>query len=80
MVSKSFKTAKITLALDGSEDEMFIGHNLFLDDDQVVVEKVEQPADEKKMKEWKMQKLMIINRSEDEKEIEGVGVNLLIKN
>ena len=32
MVSKSFKTAGITLTLDVSEEEMFIGHNPLLDD------------------------------------------------
>ena len=46
MISKSFNTAGITLAQDGSEDEMFIGHNSLLEDDQVMVEQVEQPADE----------------------------------
>ena len=46
IISKSFKAAGITLALDGSEDEMFIGHNQLLNDDQVMVEQVEQPVDE----------------------------------
>ena len=45
MDSKSFKTVGITLAQDESEDEMFIGHNSLLEDDQVMVEQVEQPAD-----------------------------------
>ena len=40
MVSKSFKTAGITLTLDGSEDKMFICHNPLLEVDQVVVEQV----------------------------------------
>ena len=46
IISKSFKAAGITLALDGSEDEMFIGHNQLLNDDQVMVEQVEQQVDE----------------------------------
>ena len=46
IISKSFKAAGITLALDGSEDEMFIGHNQLINDDQVMVEQVEQPVDE----------------------------------
>ena len=33
MVSKTFKTTGITLALDGSEDEMFISNNPLLEDD-----------------------------------------------
>ena len=41
MVSKPFKTVGITLTLDGSEDEMFIGHNSLLEDDQVMVGQVE---------------------------------------
>ena len=46
IISKSFKAAGITLALDGSEEEMFIGHNQLLNDDQVMVEQVEQQVDE----------------------------------
>ena len=46
IISKSFKATGIILALDGSEDEMFIGHNQLLNDDQVTVEQVEQPGDE----------------------------------
>ena len=38
MVCKIFKTVRITLALDGSEEEMFICHNTLLEDDQVMVE------------------------------------------
>ena len=30
IISKSFKAMGISLALDGSEDEMFIGHNQLL--------------------------------------------------
>ena len=36
MVSKLFKTTGIILAQDGSEDEMFIGHNPLLEDDLVM--------------------------------------------
>ena len=46
MVSKSFKTAGITLALDGSEEEMFISHNPLLEYDKAMIEQVEKPADE----------------------------------
>ena len=46
MLNNSFKTVGIILALDGSEDKMFIGHNSLLEDDQVMIEQVEQPADE----------------------------------
>ena len=46
IISKSFKTAGITLALYQSEDEMFIRHNQLLNDDQVMVEQVEQSVDE----------------------------------
>ena len=46
IVSKSFKEAGITLALDGSEDEMSICHKQLLNDDHVMVEQVEQPVDE----------------------------------
>ena len=42
IVSKSFKTARIALTLDGSEDRMFIYHNPLLKDGQVMVEQVEQ--------------------------------------
>ena len=42
MVSKPFKTAGNTLTLDGIEEEMFIGHNPLLEDDQVMVEQVEK--------------------------------------
>ena len=38
MVSKSFKNTEITLATDGSEDEMFIGYNSLLEDGQSMVE------------------------------------------
>ena len=41
MVSKSFKIVGITLSLDGSEDKSFIGYNSLLEDDQVMVEKIE---------------------------------------
>ena len=34
------------MALDGSEDEMFISHNQLLNDDKVMVEQVEQLVDE----------------------------------
>ena len=44
MVSKLFIIAGITLALDGSEDKMFIGYNSLLEDDQVMVEQVEHPV------------------------------------
>ena len=40
MIIKWFKTAGITLELVGNEDEMFIGHNPLLKDDQVMVEQV----------------------------------------
>ena len=46
IISKSLKTEGITLALDRSEDEMSISHNQLLNDDQVMVEKVEQSVDE----------------------------------
>ena len=46
IINKSFKSAGITLALDGSEDKMFTSHNQLLNDDQVMVKQVEQPADE----------------------------------
>ena len=46
MLNKSFKTTEITLALDWSEDEMFIGYNSLLKYDQSVDEQVEQPTDE----------------------------------
>ena len=37
---------EIILALDGSEDEILIGHNHLLNDDKVMVEQVEQPVNE----------------------------------
>ena len=46
IVSKSFKTAGITLGLDGSEDKMFIRHNPLLEDDKVSVEQPEDRQDE----------------------------------
>ena len=46
MVSKSFKSVRITLVLNGSEDKIFISYNPLLEDCQVMVEQVEQPADE----------------------------------
>ena len=46
IISKSFQATGITLVLDDSEDEMFIGHNQLLNDDQVMVKQVEQPVDE----------------------------------
>ena len=36
----------ITLALDGNEDKMYIGHNPLIEDDKVMDEQVEQQADE----------------------------------
>ena len=45
MVSKSFKITGITLELDGSEEQMFVGHNPLQEDDKVMVEQVEQSAD-----------------------------------
>ena len=46
IISKSFKTAWIILAFDGSEEEMFISHYRLLNYDQVMVEQVHQPLDE----------------------------------
>ena len=46
MISKSFKTAGITMILDENENKMLIGHNPMLEDDKAKVEQVEQPADE----------------------------------
>ena len=46
MISKSFKIAEITLALDGIEDKMCIGYNPLLEDEQVIVEQVEQSLNE----------------------------------
>ena len=46
MASKSFKITGITLELDGSEEKMFVGHNPLLEDDYVMVEQVEESADE----------------------------------
>ena len=40
-ISKSLKIAGITLSLDRSEDEIFIGHDQLLNDDQVKVGQVE---------------------------------------
>ena len=42
IISKSFKRAGITLVLDRSQDEMFIGLNQLLNDYQVIVEQVDQ--------------------------------------
>ena len=44
IIKKSFKIAGITLNIDGSEDEMFIGYNEILGDDQEMVEEVEKDA------------------------------------
>ena len=46
IISKSFKRAEITLVLDKSQDEMFIGLNQLLNDYQVIVEQVDQPVKE----------------------------------
>ena len=46
MVRKPFKTAGITLALDGSEVKILIGHYPILKEYQVMAEQIEQPADE----------------------------------
>ena len=40
------KTEGITLTQGGSEDEMFIGYNSLIGDDQVMVEQVEKSVDE----------------------------------
>ena len=32
MISKSFKTVRIIMALDGNEDEIFIGYNSLQED------------------------------------------------
>ena len=40
MVSKSFKTKGITLALYWRENKVFIGHNPLIEDDQVMIEQV----------------------------------------
>ena len=42
IVSKSFKKTGITLNLDGGEDELFIGYNKLLEDDQEMVEEVQE--------------------------------------
>ena len=41
MINKSLKASKIALILDENEDEIFIGHNKLLGDDQEIVEEVE---------------------------------------
>ena len=46
MFYQFIKNVGITLTLDGSEDEMLIGHNSLLEDDQVIVEQVDQPENE----------------------------------
>ena len=43
MVSKSFKTAGITLAFNRSDDKISISHNSLLKDDQVMFEQTELP-------------------------------------
>ena len=71
IISKSFKAAGITLALDSCEDEMFIGHNQLLNDDQVMVDQVEQPVDEqdKKIKDAEIdEKRNNLEENEEEKE------------
>ena len=77
VVRKLFKTTGITLTLDGSEDEMLICHNPLLEDDHVLVEQVEQPADEqdKEMKDAKIDDDNNNNsEEEDEEEKEAVGI------
>ena len=76
MVSKSFKTAGITLAQDGSEDEMFIGYNSLLKDDKVMVEQVEQPVDEQD-EEMKDAEIDDINNNSNEEEKEVVGIEFI---
>ena len=45
MVSKSLKITEFTLALDESEDKMFIGHNPLIEDGQVMDEQLEQSTE-----------------------------------
>ena len=42
IISKPFKTVGIAQVLDCNQDEMLIGHNQLLNDDQVIVEQEEQ--------------------------------------
>ena len=46
IISKSFKTVLIILALDEREDKIFIGNSQLLNEDQVMNEQVEQPVNE----------------------------------
>ena len=67
---KKFKTTRITLVLNGSEDEIFIGHNQLLEDYQVMVEQVEQTEDaqDEIIKDVKIDNNNNNNNSEEEEE------------
>ena len=73
IISKSFKAAGITLTLDGSEDEMFIGHNQLLNDDQIMTEQVEQPVDEQE-KEIKYPEFDDKNNNLEENKEEAIDI------
>ena len=53
MIWKLFKTAGITLNLDGSEDEMFVSNNKLLRDVQGMAHEVEQLKDPNELIEKK---------------------------
>ena len=74
MISKSFKTEDITLVLDESEGKMFIGHNLLLEDDQVIVEQLEKIADKQDegMKDAETDDNNNNSEKEDEEDVVGI--------
>ena len=77
MARKSLQTTGITLTLDGSKDKIFICHNPLLEDDQVLVKQVEQPADgqDKRTKDAEIDDDNNNNsEEEDEEEKEAVGI------
>ena len=76
MDSKSFKTTRITLALDRSEDRIFIDNNSLPEDNLVIVEQAEQPANKQDegMKDEEINDNNNNSKEEDEEEKETVGI------
>ena len=76
MFSKSFKTDEIILSLEGSEDKILINHNALIEDDQVMVEQVEQPADKQDegMEDAEIDDNNNNEEEEDKEEKEAVGI------
>ena len=71
------KLRVITLSIDRSEYEIFIGHNPLLVDDQAMVHQVEQPPDEqeKRIKDAEIDGNDNNSEEEDEKEKEAIGID-----